>query len=99
MTAPLEGLKILDFSVLLPGPYATQMLADMGADVLRIESPTRTDMMRIVEPQVGGISAAHGTVNRNKRSLTLDLKQPEAVAIVRQLVAEYDIIVEQFRPG
>lgn len=100
MTGPLTSLKVIDLSVLLPGPYATQMLADLGADVLRVESPTRPDMMRDLEPKVtGGVSAAHATVNRNKRSIGLDLKKPEAVTIVKQLIASHDILVEQFRPG
>ena len=96
---PLTGLKVLDFSTLLPGPYATQMLADMGAEVLRVEAPGRYDMMRDVEPKINGASCAHGSVNRNKRSLALDLKHPEAGNIIRKLLADYDIVVEQFRPG
>ena len=96
---PLTGLKVLDFSTLLPGPYATQMLADMGAEVLRVEAPGRYDMMRDVEPKINGASYAHGSVNRNKRSLALDLKHPEAGNIIRKLLADYDIVVEQFRPG
>ncbi|AZZ91456.1 CoA transferase [Hahella sp. KA22] len=99
MSAPLSSLKILDFSTLLPGPCATMMLADMGAQVLRIESPTRTDLLRVVPPMVGEVSASHAYLNRGKRSLTLDLKQPQAVDIVRKLILEYDIVVEQFRPG
>jgi crotonobetainyl-CoA:carnitine CoA-transferase CaiB-like acyl-CoA transferase len=75
------------------------MLADLGAEVLRVESPTRQDMVRSMPPLVGGESAAHHHLNRNKRSLALDLKQAEAVAIVKRLVLEYDIIIEQFRPG
>ncbi|WP_193189188.1 CaiB/BaiF CoA transferase family protein [Microbulbifer taiwanensis] len=99
---PLKGLKILDFSTLLPGPYATMLLADMGAEVLRIESPTRPDMLRGLPPMVGGdkpVSAAHATINRNKKSLALNLKDPRAGEIVRRLLAEYDVVLEQFRPG
>jgi alpha-methylacyl-CoA racemase len=99
MTGPLDGLKILDFSTLLPGPFATMMLADLGADVIRVESPTRVDSVRQQPPVKDGISAMHGYLNRNKRSLALDLKQPAGVEIVRRLVEEYDIVVEQFRPG
>ena len=98
--APLEGLKVLDFSTLLPGPYASMMLADMGAEVLRIESPTRPDLMRMLPPtDADGIGAGHAFLNRSKRSLALDLKKPEAVAIVRRLVSRYDVLLEQFRPG
>lgn len=96
---PLSGLKVLDFSTLLPGPYATQLLADMGADVLRIEAPARFDMMREVEPKVNGASYSHASVNRSKRSLALDLKHPDAISIVSKLLADHDIVVEQFRPG
>ena len=95
----LENLKILDFTTLVPGPFATMMLADMGADVLRIESPTRPDMLRSMPPFADGQSTAHGTLNRNKRSIALDLKNPEAVAIAKRLVEDYDIVIEQFRPG
>ena len=99
MSGPLSGLKILDFSTLLPGPYATQLLADMGAEVLRIESPTRPDLLRFAPPMVGDISAGHGSINRNKQCIALDLKQAESTAIVKKLLQEYDIVLEQFRPG
>ena len=100
MARPLAGLKVLDFSTLLPGPYATQLLADMGAEVLRVEAFGRADLARNMPPFVTkGISAIHATLNRNKQSLGLNLKKPEAVNIVRQLVEEYDVVIEQFRPG
>ena len=95
----LENLKILDFTTLVPGPFATMMLADMGADVLRVESPTRPDMLRSMPPFADGQSTAHGTLNRNKRSIALDLKNPEALEIAKRLVQDYDIVIEQFRPG
>ncbi len=99
MSGPLASLKVLDFSTLLPGPFASLMLADMGAEVLRIESPTRMDLLRVLPPHDRGTSAGHAYLNRNKRSLALDLKQPEALEIVRALVTGYDIVLEQFRPG
>lgn len=99
MSGPLSSLKILDFSTLLPGPFASLMLADMGAEVLRIESPTRVDLTRVLPPHVDGISASHAYLNRNKRCISLDLKQSAAVEVVKKLVAEYDIVLEQFRPG
>jgi alpha-methylacyl-CoA racemase len=99
MSAPLTSLKILDFSTLLPGPYASMMLADLGAEILRIESPTRPDLVRMLPPRVNGGSATHATLNRSKHSLALNLKKPEAVKIVQQLVGKYDIVLEQFRPG
>ena len=99
MSGPLASLKVLDFSTLLPGPFASLMLADMGAEVLRIESPTRMDLLRVLPPHDHGTSASHAYLNRNKRSLALDLKQVEALEIVRELVKDYDIVLEQFRPG
>lgn len=99
MSGPLASLKVLDFSTLLPGPFASLLLADMGAEVLRIESPSRPDLLRILPPHDGNVSASHAYLNRNKRSLALDLKQPRALEIVRQLVKDYDILLEQFRPG
>lgn len=95
----LSGLKILDFSCLLPGPYASMMLADLGADVLRVESHTRIDDIRSFPPFDGEISAVHAHLNRSKRSLSLDLKKPGAVELVHRLVQQYDIVLEQFRPG
>lgn len=97
--SPLASLKILDFSTLIPGPFASMLLADLGADVVRIEAPNRPDMVRLTPPFDGEQSAWHGLLNRSKRSLALDLKHPEAVAIVKQLVQQYDIVLEQFRPG
>jgi crotonobetainyl-CoA:carnitine CoA-transferase CaiB-like acyl-CoA transferase len=96
---PLKGLKILDFTTLLPGPYATQILADMGADVLRIEAPKRPDLLKMMPPMIGKVSAAHASINRNKKSLALDLKQAEAKDIIYTLLQDYDIVIEQFRPG
>lgn len=95
----LSGVKILDFSTLLPGPYASKMLADMGAEVLRVESPTRPDLVKSMEPKVDGVSVVHSYLNRNKNTLTLDLKQPESIEKIQSLVTEYDIVLEQFRPG
>ena len=98
MTA-LSNLKILDFSTLLPGPYATMVMADLGAQVIHIESPNGADMVRTTGPFADGVATAHSTLNRNKRAMTLDLKIPDAIALVKRLVLDYDILVEQFRPG
>ncbi|PGL70232.1 CaiB/BaiF CoA-transferase family protein [Bacillus sp. AFS055030] len=95
----LKGLKILDFSTLLPGPYATMMLADLGAEVLRVESATRPDLLRDGVPRDGKDSVNHGYINRSKKSITLDLKKADAIEIIKKLVLEYDIVLEQFRPG
>lgn len=99
MKGPLTSLKVLDFTTLLPGPFGTMMLADWGADVVKIEAPLRPDMVRMLPPQEHGVSAAHAYLNRSKKSLTLDLKRAEAVEVVKTLVKEYDIVIEQFRPG
>lgn len=96
----LKGLKVLDFSGLLPAPFGTRILADMGATVLRVEAPTRPDMIRVMPPfDDQGLSAAHGSLNRNKSSIVVDLKTPEGIEIIKKLVEEYDIVVEQFRPS
>jgi crotonobetainyl-CoA:carnitine CoA-transferase CaiB-like acyl-CoA transferase len=99
MSLPLEGIKILDLSRYLPGPFCTQMLADFGAEVIKIEDPKGGDLMRHVPPLMEGVSAGYYSVNRNKKSITLDLKKEEGKAIFRKLVASSDIVVDQFRPG
>ncbi|MBI5928389.1 MAG: CoA transferase [Chloroflexi bacterium] len=99
MAGPLTSLKILDFSTLLPGPFATLLLGDMGADIIRIEAPNRPDILRETPPMVGQHSAAHATLNRNKRSLGLNLKHSAAPILIKKLVQTYDIVIEQFRPG
>ena len=96
---PLKGLKILDFSTLLPGPYASMMMAEMGAEVLRVESPSRPDLVKGLTPQIKGVSAAYRQLHDKKEVCYLDLKQSEAVEDVKALVKEYDIVLEQFRPG
>ena len=101
MPGPLKGLKILDFTTLLPGPYATMMLADMGAEVLRVLSGSRPDLAAFMPPFLPGndLSCNIAYLGRGKRCLTLNLKIAGAVEIVHRLVKEYDIIIEQFRPG
>ncbi|WJG10660.1 CaiB/BaiF CoA-transferase family protein [Aliiglaciecola sp. LCG003] len=95
----MSQLKVLDFSTLLPGPYATMILADMGAAVIRVESPTRPDLLRVTPPMFDGRSYAHLTINRNKRSLALNLKSAQAQGIIHKLIQSYDVLIEQFRPG
>ncbi len=101
MAGPLKGLKILDFTTLLPGPYATMTLADLGAEVLQIVSGSRPDLTAFWPPFIPGtkLSAASAMLGRGKRSMTLNLKDQRATAIVKKLIAEYDILIEQFRPG
>lgn len=97
----LHNLKILDFTTLLPGPYATMMLADMGAQVIKISSPSRRDLVLEYEPFIEGtgLSANEAWLGRGKRNIFLDLKNPFAVKMVKDLVRTYDIVIEQFRPG
>lgn len=96
----LDGLKILDFSGALPGPMATMIFADLGAEVIRIESSRRLDLTRIMPPYTEDKeSYIHQHLNRSKRSLTLNLKSAEAVNVIKKLILDYDIIVEGFRPG
>ncbi|MFQ5407171.1 MAG: CaiB/BaiF CoA transferase family protein [Anaerolineales bacterium] len=99
MTGPLAALRVLDFSSLLPGPYATMFLADLGADVIRVEGPQRPDPMRSMQPRDGDSSTWHGVLGRSKRALALDLKNPAAAAVVKRLVQTHDIVLDQFRPG
>ena len=99
MSYALKGLKILDFSTLLPGPFATLYLADMGAEVVHIESPTRPDLVRLMPPFAHGQATTHNYLNRNKHSVALDLKNPEHIEQIKSRIADYDIVVEQFRPG
>lgn len=97
----LKDLKILDFSTLLPGPFASLMLADMGAEVLKISSASKPDIVTDYPPFIEGtdISACQAWLGRNKKSMFLNLKTEEGVAIVKELVKEYNIVLEQFRPG
>ena len=97
---PLEGIRILDLTRLLPGPYGTMLLADLGAEVIKIEEPERGDYARWNPPQINGIGSRHLLLNRNKKSLTLNLKAPEGKAILRRMVEQgADVLIEQFRPG
>ena len=99
MSGPLSELKVLDFSTLLPGPYATMMLADMGATVLRVEAPDRVDLAKVMPPFDGKFSTTFSYLSRGKETLPLNLKSAGSVEKIKELVREYDIVVEQFRPG
>lgn len=98
MAGPLEGVRVLDLSAVLSGPLAAAMLADQGADVIKIESPGG-DTSRLIGPRKADVSAMFIAANRGKRSLVLDLKQPDAQRIVRELAERADVLVENFRPG
>lgn len=97
----LKGLRILDFSTLLPGPFATMNLADMGAEVLRVLAPNRADLVEDMEPHVDGTgkSAVSLQLHRGKKTVVIDLKTEAGRAEIQRLVMDYDIVIEQFRPG
>jgi crotonobetainyl-CoA:carnitine CoA-transferase CaiB-like acyl-CoA transferase len=97
--AALSGIEVLDFSTLLPGPLATLILAEAGAAVTKVERPGGGDEMRSYEPRLGSTSVNFALLNRGKRSVQLDLKEPGAVASLEPLLARADVLVEQFRPG
>lgn len=96
---PLAGVRVLDLSRLLPGPFLTQLLADLGADVVKVEEPGVGDHARWTHPEVDGAGYAFAAVNRGKRSIPLDLKKPGGVEVARRLAARADVLVESFRPG
>lgn len=96
---PLQGIRVLDFSTLLPGPMCTLFLAEAGADVIKIERPGTGDDMRGYAPKLGQDSINFALLNRGKKSVTADLKDPTTIASIKQLIADSDVIVEQFRPG
>lgn len=95
---PLTGIRVLDFTRVLSGPFCTALLGDLGADIIKIEPPHGDDY-RAIGPMVNGESAMFSVINRNKKSAVLDLKTPEAIAAVHSLAMQADIVVENFRPG
>lgn len=99
ISRPLSGFKVLDLTTFLSGPFCTQVLADLGADVVKIESPAGDSSRHIPPHFVGDDSAYFLANNRNKRSLTVDLKSKDGLALVRKLIATVDVVVENYRPG
>jgi CoA:oxalate CoA-transferase len=97
-TGSLHGLRVLDFSTTIAGPHCTRMLADIGAEVIKIE-PADGETMRSRPPVRNGFSSIFGTFNAGKKSIVLDLKSPDAIDVIHQLVKDADILVENFRPG
>jgi crotonobetainyl-CoA:carnitine CoA-transferase CaiB-like acyl-CoA transferase len=95
----LSGIKVLDLSRFIAGPFCAMQLADMGADVIKVERPAIGEDQRAIDPRVGGESLYVMAYNRNKRGMTLDLRHPRAQQIVRDLAASADIVIENFRPG
>ena len=99
MKLPLSGLRVLDLTNVLAGPYCSMVLADMGADVIKLENADKGDTSRQFEPQVNGESYCFAVLNRNKKSIALNLKDPAGLKIAQQLAAQADIVLENFRPG
>src|SRR5271163_3805697 len=98
MPGAMNGVRILDLTTMVAGPVATMMLADQGADVIKIESPSG-DLMRRFAFGRNGMSASFLSCNRNKRSLAIDLKTAEGLRVVSKLVATADVLMHNFRPG
>lgn len=98
MGGALDGVRVLDFTSVMAGPFATRMLADLGAEVIKVES-LEGDQVRARPPKRDGYSAYFGTLNAGKQSIACNLKSPEILALIKQLVATCDVLVENFRPG
>src|ERR1700750_3355071 len=98
MTGTLNCVRVLDFTTTIAGPHCTRLLADLGAEVIKIEAP-EGDMMRTRPPLRNGASTSFGQLNAGKKSIVLDLKTPPAIEAVCPLVATADVVVENFRPG
>jgi len=99
MDGPLEGYRVVDLTAMVSGPIATMMLAEQGADVIKVEPPGCGDFVRSVGEARAGITSLFATSNRSKRSIAIDLKQPAGVALLKRLVATADVFVQNFRPG
>src|SRR6187549_1108894 len=97
MQGPLAGLRILDISTVVAGPFASGLLADYGADVTKVEMPGRGDALRALAPHKDGVPLWWKVTNRNKKGVTLDLRKPDGKALLGRLVAEHDVLVENFR--
>lgn len=99
MNAPLKGVRVLDLSRLIPGPFCTLILSDLGASVDKLEDPHVGDYLRMFPPHKRGQAGRFNALNRDKRSLCLDLKKPEGRDALLRLARQYDVVVESFRPG
>jgi crotonobetainyl-CoA:carnitine CoA-transferase CaiB-like acyl-CoA transferase len=99
MPGPLEGVRVLDLSVMISGPLAAMVLADQGAEVVKIESPGLGDLMRYLGSSRGGMTGIFANCNRGKRSLVLNLKEQAGVDVLKTMVAEADVLIQNFRPG
>lgn len=95
----LDGIRVIDLSRILSGPFCSMFLADMGAEVIKIEDVAEGDPIRRQGEMRNGFSLYFASYNRNKKSLTLDLRQPEGMAVLRKLIATADVVLDNFRPG
>ena len=96
---PLRNLRIVDIATIIAGPMAAGLLADFGAEVLKVELPEKGDGLRALRPHKDGVSLWAKVVNRNKKGITLDMRQPEGAELLKRLVADCDVLIENFRPG
>ena len=99
LQGPLKGVKVIELAHIMAGPICGLMLADMGADVIKVEKETGDDTRRMVPPDVGGESAAFMMMNRNKRGIVLNLKQDADRSVLRTMIAQSDILIENYRKG
>ncbi|MEF8815107.1 MAG: CoA transferase, partial [Halovenus sp.] len=95
----LDGITVVDLSRLLPGPYGTQLLADMGAEIIKIEPPEQGDYAREMGPMVDGTGSVFASINKGKKSVTLDLKSGAGAGAFQRLVADADVVVENYADG
>lgn len=98
-TGPLQGMRVIELAHIMAGPVCGLMLADMGADVIKVEKPTGDDSRRFVPPDINGEAAAYMMMNRNKRGIALNLKDADAVDVLRKLLSEADVVIENYRTG
>ena len=99
MPGTLDGIRIIDVSEVISGPLSTMILADQGADVIKVEHPSGGDFTRAVSNRRGGFSANFLNNNRNKRSIAIDLKTADGLTLIKELIAGADVLAQNFRPG
>ena len=98
-SGPLVGLRILDMSTVVAGPFAATLLADLGADVIKVELPGKGDPLRELAPHKNGVPLWWKVTNRNKKGISLDLRKPDGMALLTRLLADRDVLIENFRSG
>ncbi|MEO6570563.1 MAG: CoA transferase, partial [Ilumatobacteraceae bacterium] len=98
MTTPLEGIRVLDFTRVLAGPHCTRMFADLGAEIIKVEPPAG-DVTRFTSPRRNSMPTYYAQQNTGKRSISLDLRRPEATEMMLALAEQCDIVIENYRPG